>query len=75
MCFYRLWSNIKIISIYYDHDCLQNFLLLFMSLLKAPIIKKSYFTWNFPNISKKRPKPKLKVFQYQNSTSVKCLEN
>ena len=34
-----LW-NFKV-SKYYDRDCLQNFLLLFMSLLTAPIVKNS----------------------------------
>ena len=29
------------VSKYYDYDCLQNFLLLFMSLLTAPISKNS----------------------------------
>ena len=28
-------------SKYYEHGCLQNFLLLFMSLLAAPIVKNS----------------------------------
>ena len=30
------------VSKYEDHGCLQNFILLFMSWLKAPILKKSH---------------------------------
>ena len=30
------------VSKYYDHDCLQNFLLIFMSLLTAPVVIKNH---------------------------------
>ena len=30
------------VSKYYDYDCLQNFLLLFMSLLRPPIVNNSH---------------------------------
>ena len=45
-------------SKYYNHDCLQNFILLVMSLLTAPIVKSSHIlakiyvlhqTWKFFN--------------------------
>ena len=29
----------------YDHDCLKNFILLFLSLLTASIVKNSHFFW------------------------------
>ena len=32
----------KKVSKYYKNDCMQNFLLLFMSILRAPIFKKSH---------------------------------
>ena len=38
----RIWSYIKNISKYYDHDFLQHFLLIFMSLLTARIVKNSH---------------------------------
>ena len=34
-----------------EHDYLQNFLLLFMSLLTALMLKQSYFGWNFLYLS------------------------
>ena len=51
-------------SKYYVHGCLQNFLLLLISLIKALIVKDThilaaiYFTFQ-----KKYPGPNLKVFQ------------
>ena len=41
----RLQENLvkyQKVSSYYENDCLQNFLLLFMSLLIAPIVKNSH---------------------------------
>ena len=37
----KVWSNIKRVSKHDDYDCLQNFNLLFMSLITAPIVKHS----------------------------------
>ena len=57
---------------YYENDCLQKFILLFMSLLTALIVKNSlilaviYFIF-----IKKHPRPNFKCFQYQIWTSVK----
>ena len=46
---------------YYDQDCLKNFLLLFMSLLSASIVKNSHFCdWTLLNLSKKRRRPTFK---------------
>ena len=42
----EIWSTIKKFSNYYEHDCFQNFIFLFMSLLTALIIKKLSFGWN-----------------------------
>ena len=41
---------------YYDHDCLQKFILLLMSLLTTRIVKK-----NLPYLSKKTPYTKLEM--------------
>ena len=38
----KICSTIKV-SKYYEHDCLENFILLFMSLLTALIVKGSHF--------------------------------
>ena len=59
------------VSIYYHHDCLQNFILLFMSILTAPVVEKSFFGWNLLYLSKKGPRPNLKSFQYRIWTSGK----
>ena len=54
------------VSKHYDYDCLQNFLLVFKSLFKAPIVENShvldriYFTFK-----KKRPRPNLNGTHYQ----------
>ena len=49
-------KQIYIISKYYEHGSLQNFLLLFMYLLTPLIVKKqSYFGWNLLSISKRMP--------------------
>ena len=59
----------------YAHGCLQNFFLLFMSLLKAPIVKNSHILAAIYCIFlKKRPGPNLKVFQYRIWTSMKRSE-
>ena len=55
----------KKVSKYYDHDCPKNFILFFMSLLTAPIVKYSHVFG---------PRPNLKGFQYQIWTSAKRSE-
>ena len=46
--------NYQKVSKYYEHDCLQNFLLLFTTLLTALIVKnRLYFGWNLLHVSKK----------------------
>ena len=63
--------TIKKVSKYYEHDCLQNFLLLFMSLLRALIVKNSHILAGIYFIFlKKRSRPNLKGFQYQIWNSV-----
>ena len=52
------------ISKYYDNDCLQKFLLFFMSLLTAPLIKNWHFGWNLLNLLMKCPRPNLKDTVY-----------
>ena len=70
---FHLWGkenllNHQKISKYYEHDYLQNFLLLFMSLLTALIVENS------PRLNlKKCPRLNLKGFEYQIWTSVKRL--
>ena len=55
--------------------CLQNFIFLFMSFSTTPIIKNSNVLAGISFIFlKKRPRPKVKVFQYQSCTSVKWSE-
>ena len=50
---------------YYEHDCLQNFLLLYMSLLTALIVKNSHILARIYFIFlKKRPRPNLKGIQF-----------
>ena len=50
----------------YDHDCLRNFFLLFMSLLTAQIVKNSHIPAGIYFIFlRKRRRPNLKIFQYQ----------
>ena len=54
------------VSKYYENDSLQNFLLPFMSLLTALIVKTSLILAGIYFIFlKKRPRPNLKGFQYQ----------
>ena len=62
--FHLLWKE-KLLK-YYVHHCLQNFLLLSMSLLTASIVKKSNFLAEIYLIFlKKCPGPNLKVFRCQ----------
>ena len=52
---------------YYVHKCLQICFLLFMTLLTAQIVKSSHVLaviFYLLNLSKKRPRPNLKVFQH-----------
>ena len=63
-------------SEYYQHDCARNFFPPFISLIKALVDKKTVtfclsFTLSF---SEKRPRPKLKDFQWQILTLVKRSE-
>ena len=61
--------NHQKVTKYYEHDCLQDFLLLFMSLLTA---FDSYILAGIIFIFlKKGPRPNLKGFQYQIWTLVK----
>ena len=58
--------NYQKVSKYYELDRLQNFLLLFMSLLTALIVKNSHILAGIYVIFlKRRPRPNLKGFQYQ----------
>ena len=74
---FHLWRkenllNHQNVSKYYEHGCLQNFLLPFMSLLTALIAKKSHVLAGiYFFFLKKRLRPNLKSFQYQIWTSVK----
>ena len=55
------------VSKYYDHDCVQNFILLFISWLKSPIAKSSHiFLTIYFIFQKKLPRSNLKVCQYKN---------
>ena len=64
--------NCKIISKYYKHDCLQNFHLLFMSLLTSSVVQNSHISAGIYFIFLKRsPRPNLKGFQFQIWTLVK----
>ena len=55
--------------------CLQNFLLLLMSLLITPIVKNSHVLGIiYLIVLKRRPRPNLKGFQYQIWTTVKRLK-
>ena len=61
-------------SKYHENDRLENFLLLFKSLLTSLIVKKqSYFGWDLFCLSKKCPVPNLKGFQNQIWTLVRRL--
>ena len=54
------------VSKYYEHGCLQNFLLIFMFLLTAPIFKSSLLlAGDYFMLLKRRPTPNLKSLQYQ----------
>ena len=59
----------------YDHDCLRKFILLFMSISTAAIVKDCNILAGIYFIFlRKHPIGNLKVFQYQNLTSVKRSE-
>ena len=63
--------NHKKVSKYYEYDCLQNFILLFMSSLTSFIVKNSrILTGIYFIFLTKRSRPNLKGFQYQIWTSV-----
>ena len=65
---FHLWLKESLVkhqkvSNYYDHDCLQNFLFLFISLLTAPIVKnKCILAGIFFLFLKKQHKQNLKDF-------------
>ena len=62
-------------SKYYVHHCVQDFLLLFMSLSTVSIVKKVDFLVGIYFILLKNCHgPSLKVFRYQVFTSVERLE-
>ena len=73
---FHLWREENLlkyqnVSKYNGHDYLQNFVLLFMSLLRVPLVKNSRILAGIYSIfPRKRPRPNLKVFQYQICTSV-----
>ena len=74
--FHLVWKenflNHQKVSKYYEHDCLQNFILLSMSLLTALIVKNSHVSTEIYFIfPEKLPRPNLKGFQYEILTSVK----
>ena len=77
---FHLWWKENLVkqskfSKYYGHGCLQNFLLLFMPLLTAPIVKNSHIlTEVYFIFLKKRPGANLKAFSYRIWTSVKRSE-
>ena len=63
------------VSKYHEHECLQNFPLIFMFLLTAPIFKNSLIlARNYFILLKKRPTPNLKSLQYQIWISVEWSE-
>ena len=62
------------VSKYYEHERLQNFLLIFMFLLTAPIFKNSLLAGDYFILLKKRPTQNLKSLQYQIWISVKWSE-
>ena len=69
------WSNIKKSENIMSNDCLENFLLLFISLLTAPVVKNNHILAGIYFIFlKTRPRPNLKGLQYQILTSVKRSE-
>ena len=60
------------VSKYFEPNCLQNFLLLFISLLTVLIVKNGHILAKvFFTILKKRPRPNVKGIQYQFWTSLK----
>ena len=57
--------NHQKVSKNYEHDCLQNFILLFMSLLVTLFVENSnIFAGIYFIFLKKLPRPNLKGFQY-----------
>ena len=66
------FAKISEVSKYYDHGCLQNFLLLFINLVIALIVKDNHILARIYFIFlKKYFRPNLKVCQYQIWTLVK----
>ena len=61
-------------SEYYEHGSLQNFILLFMSLLTHSVVKSSHISARIYFVALKEcTRPNLKDFRYQIWTSVKRL--
>ena len=50
------------VSKYYETDCLQNFVLLFIFLLTIKFVKNSHIWPEFSYLYKKGPKANLKLF-------------
>ena len=62
-------------STYFENDCLQNFLLIIISLLAAPVVKKTHIESKiYLAFVKKHSKTNLKVYSYKIPTKVKRLE-
>ena len=77
---FLLWQKENLVkhqkvSKYYDQDCLKNFLLHFVSLLRGLIFKNSHFVADIYFIFIKTcPRSNFKGFQYQIWTSVQRSE-
>ena len=69
----NLLNNQKV-SEYYEHGSLQNFILLFISLLTPSVVKSSHISARVYFFAlKEQPRPNLKDFRYKIWTSVKRL--
>ena len=53
------------VSKYYEHNCLQKFILLFVSLLQFLLLKTVIFGWNLFYLSKKK-RPSRSNFRIKN---------
>ena len=74
LCWTENLLNHEKVSKYYEYDCLQNFILLFIPLLTTLIVKNSLILAGiFFVFLQKRVRLSLKGFQYQIWTSVKRL--
>ena len=77
---FQLWGKGNLVkhqkvSNYYDQDCLKNFRLYFMSLIRSPIFENSHFPAEvFFIFLNTRPRSNFKGFQYEIWISVKRSE-